>query len=381
MRAIKVRVYPTKSQVIELNQHFGCVRYIYNKALALKIGRYKEFKENLSIFEISKMITFWKKTDELSFLKEANAQSLQQCLRHLDRAYKSFFKGGGFPKFKKRSSNQSYSVVGPVSVIDNKIKFPKLGLLDCRGLRKFEGDIKTATISKNCSNQYFVSFCIDDIVKGPVPKIIKKAIGIDLGLKDFLITNEGLKVSNPRFFKEVENKIKYYQRRMAKSVKGSNSFKKWKLKAARLWQKINNLKSNFLHQLSYKLVKNHDLICVEDLKVSNMIKNRKLAKAISSVSWGEFIRQLKYKSEWYGTILEIVDPKYTSQNCSTINCNYRNKELTLKNRSWKCPVCNTIHDRDINASKNILIKGMDSILKSSGDISISLVNETRITCL
>lgn len=378
MKAVKTRVYPNSKQINLLTKQFGCVRYIYNKALAIKIDRYKEFKENIHIFEIQKMITFWKKTDELSFLKDANAQSLQYALRHLDIAYKNFFSGiTGFPRFKRKTSKQMYSVPQAVYIVDNKIKFPKLGLLKCKGLRKFNGIIKTATISVNGANQYFVSFNIDDVIKEEKPKIIKKAIGIDLGIKDFATTSEGIKYSNPKFVNELENKIKYYQRRMSKCIKGSSNFKKWKLKIARLWNKINNRKKDFLHKLSTNLVKNHDLISIEDLKVSNMIKNNKLAKAISMVSWYEFRRMLEYKSEWYGTHLEIVNPKYTSQDCSTKGCSFRYSDLKLSGRIWLCPSCKVKHDRDINASKNILIKGMGNILKSSRDINISLVSGTR----
>lgn len=377
MRAIKTRIYPNNKQKELLNSNFGCVRYIYNRCLNIKINRHKEFKENINIYELSKMVTFWKTTDELGFLKDANAQSLQQCLRHLDSSYKMFFKGSGFPKFKKKSNNQSYSVVGYVSIVDNKIKFPKIGLINCRGLRKFRGKIKTATVSKNCADQYFISFVIDDVINEHKPKVIKEAVGIDLGIKDFATTNTGTKYPNHKFIKEAENKIKYYQRRMSKCVKGSSNFKKLKYKIAVLWNKINNKKNDFLHKLSTDMAKNHDLISIEDLNVKGMLKDKRYSKSISEMSWYEFIRQLKYKCDWYGTHLEMVDPKYTSQDCSTVSCNFRNKKLKLSDRSWKCPTCNTVHDRDINASKNILIKGMDSILKSGRDISIGLIGETR----
>ncbi len=377
MKAIKVRIYPNNHQIGLLNNNFGSVRYIWNKALALKKNRYDNFGDDLGTFEISKMITFWKKTEELSWLKKADSQSLQQELRHLDSAYKKFFKGSGFPKFKKKSNKQSYSVVSNVSVVDNKIKLPKLGLLKCRGLRKFDKVIKTATISRNKANQYFVSFVIEEVIKIEKPKVIKKVIGIDVVIKDFAVMSDNTKIVNPNIIKKVEGKIKYYQRSLAKSKKGSSSFKRRRLKLARVWNNINNKKKDFLHKLSTDLVKNHDLICIEDLKVSNMLKNKRLAKLIGEVSWQEFRSMLEYKSEWYGTHLEVVDPKYTSQDCSTINCEFRNKELKLEDRSWVCPKCDTLHDRDINASINIKLKGIGSILKSGGDTSISLVSETR----
>ena len=380
MRAIKVRIYPNKQQELMINKSLGCVRFIYNRALALKKSRYETYKDNLSTIEIDKMVTFWKKTEEMSFLKDANAQSLQQTLRHLDSAYKKFFKEKkGFPTFKKKSDNQSYSVVGSVKVIDSKIQFPKLGLLKVKGLRKFEGQIKTATLSKNKCGQYFISFCIDDVVKSPKTKEISSVIGVDVGIKSLATVSNGLTFVAPNTLKVFESKLKYYQRRQAKCVKVSNGFRKWKHKIAVLWNKITNIKNDYLHKLSLQLVKNHDLIVVENLKVKNMVKNSKLARAISNMSWGEFFRQLEYKSEWYGKHFIKVDPKGTSQKCS--NCGFVNKSLTLNDRQWVCPECHSVLDRDLNAAINIKQKGMDSVLKSCGDILIREVNEARIPCL
>lgn len=380
VRAIKVRIYPNKQQELMINKSLGCVRFVYNRALALKKSRYETHKDNLSTIEISKMITFWKKTEELSFLKEANAQSLQQALRHLDAAYKKFFKDKkGFPTFKKKSGKQSYSVVGCVKIKDNKIKFPKVGLLKCRGIRKLEGVIKTVTLSKNSCGQYFISFCMNDVIKTPKTKEIKNLIGIDVGIKSMAVCSNGNSFIAPNTLKELENKLKFYQRRLDKCVKGSNSFKKWKLKIARLWNKITNIKNDYLHKLSTQLVKNHDLIVVEDLRISNMLKNHKLARAISNMSWGEFFRQLEYKSDWYGKHFVKVNPKQTSQKCSC--CGFVNKKLTLGDRNWKCPSCFKELDRDLNAAINIKQKGMDSVLKSCGDIFIREVCEARIPCL
>ena len=380
MRAIKVRIYPNNQQELMINKSLGCVRFVYNRALALKKSRYDAHKDNLSTIEISKMITFWKTTEELSFLKEANAQSLQQALRHLDSAYKKFFKEKkGFPTFKKKTDSQSYSVVGNVKVVDSKIQFPKLGLLKAKGLRKFQGQIKTATLSKNKVGQYFISFCIDDVVRSPKTKEIKSSIGIDVGIKSLATVSNGLTFVAPNTLRVLENKLKYYQRRQAKCVKGSSSFRKWKRKIAVLWNRITNIKNDYLHKLSIQLVKNHDLIVVENLKVKNMVKNHKLARAISNMSWGEFFRQLEYKSEWYGKHFVKVDPKGTSQKCSC--CGFVNKSLTLSDRQWECPECHSVLDRDLNAAINIKQKGMGSVLKSCGDILIREVDEARIPCL
>ena len=326
------------------------------------------------------MVTFWKKTEEMSFLKEASSQSLQQTLRHLDSAYKKFFKEKkGFPTFKKKSDKQSYSVVRNVKVIDSRIQFPKLGLLKVKGLRGFEGEIKTATLSKNKCGQYFISFCMDDVKKTPKIKEIKSVIGIDVGIKTLAVTSDGMTFVAPNTLKTLENKLKYYQRQQAKCIKGSNSFRKWKHKIAVLWNKITNIRKDYLHKLSIRLVKNHDLIVVENLKVKNMVKNHKLAKAISNMSWGEFFRQLEYKSEWHGKHFIKVDPKSTSQKCSC--CGFVNKSLTLSDRQWECSECLSVLDRDLNAAINIKQKGMDSVLKSCGDILIREVDEARIPCL
>jgi len=380
MRAIKVRIYPNKSQVEAINKSFGCARFVYNQALALKINRYQNFKENISTVEISKMITFWKKTEERGWLKEANAQGLQQALRHLDCAYKKFFKEKkGFPKFKKKSGNQSYSVVGNVSIIDNKIRFPKLGVLKCKGLRKFEGQIKTATLSKNSANQYFVSFCINDIENKPKTKVINKSIGIDVGIKTMASCSDGNEYYSPNYLKEIESKLKYYQRRQAKCKNGSRSFRKWKLKIARIWNKITNIKKDFLHKLSLKLVKNHDVITVENLQIKNMVKNHKLARSILNMNWGEFFRILEYKCDWYGKHFLKIPPQRTSQECS--KCHYINKDLKLSDREWVCVGCGTKHKRDINAGININEKGLDKLLKSCGEMLSGALVEARIPCL
>lgn len=379
MRAIKVRIYPNRKQLEMIHKSFGCARFVYNQALALKINRYQKFKENISIIEISKMVTFWKKTKEREWLKEANAQGLQQALRHLDCAYNKFFKEKkGFPKFKKKSGTQSYSVVGSVSIIDNKIKFPKLGFLNCRGLRKFEGIIRTATVSKNSANQYFVSFCMDDIEDQPKTININSSVGIDAGIKTMAYCSNGHKYYSPNPLKEIESKLKYYQRRQARCKKGSNSFKKWKLKIARIWNKITNIKKDFLHKVSLELVKNHDLISVEHLQINNMVKNHKLAHSILNMNWGEFFRFLEYKCDWYGKHFIKINPRQTSQECS--NCHYINKDLKLSDREWICVECKTKHDRDFNASLNINKKGLDKFLKSSGGILNGEAIESRIPC-
>lgn len=326
------------------------------------------------------MLTFWKQTEELGFLKDANAQGLQQSLRHLDKAYKNFFREKrGYPNFKKKSDSQSYSVVGGVSVVDNKVRFPKLGFINCRGLRQFKGKIKTATLSRNKCGQYFISWNIDDIEKKEKASIIKKPVGIDVGIKTMASSSDGKNYQCKNHLKEIESKLKYYQRRQSRSKKGSRTFKKWKYKVSRLWQKITDIKKDFLHKLSTKLVKNHDLIAVENLKISNMLKNHKLARSIQNMSWYEFFRMLEYKCNWHGVHFIKVSPQNTSNRCS--NCGTVNDKLTLSIRHWKCENCSSEHDRDINAGINIEKKGVDSVLKSSGATVVRLGSETRIPSL
>jgi putative transposase len=380
MRAIKVRIYPKREQIKHIEQSFGCARLVYNKALAFKKDRYDQHGDSIGFLELSKILTFWKRTEELSFLKNSNAQGLQQSLRHLESAYKKFFKEGkGFPKFKKKHDSQSYSVVGGVSVVDNKIKFPKVGLLNCKGLREFSAEIKTATISRNKVGQYFLAWCVNDVEKKEKPKEIRNPVGIDVGIKSMATASTGEKFESKNHLAEIENKLKYYQRRQAKCKKGSRAFKKWKYKVARLWKQITDIKKDFLHKLSLQLVKSHDLIAVENLKIANMLKNHKLAKSIQNMSWYEFFRMLEYKCEWYGVHFVKVPPHNTSKRCST--CGALNKELTLEIRHWTCSECEDGHDRDINAGKNIEKEGVDSVLKFGGVTVAGLGNETRIPCL
>lgn len=378
-RAIKIRIYPNKNQEVLIINSLGCTRFIYNKALNLKKQRYENFKENLSWVEISKMITFWKKTEELSFLKEPPSSCLIQSLRNIDKAFKNFFEGrSSFPKFKKKFSNDSFTVSDLSRILgDNYIKLPKIGIVKIKGLRNFNGEIKNVTVTRNSSLQYFASFSIEDVEKVPT-KEAKRLVGIDVNLENYLTDSEGNRVENPKFKNSYKNKLKFYQRKLSKSKPKSRNREKWRLKIARLYQKIANKKQNFLHNLSHYYVKNHDVVVIERLVVKNMVKNKNLAESISNVSWSEFFRQLKYKSTWYGCQLIEVAPHNTSKTCS--DCGVKNEELTLKDRDWKCLNCGSEHIRDFNSAKNIKLKGISSVLKSKGDTDNSRVNELA-SCL
>jgi putative transposase len=235
-------------------------------------------------------------------------------------------------------------------------------------LRNFEGRIKNVTISKTPSGKYFASFSVEDVVK-VVKSSFKRVVGIDVNIENFLTDSNGVRIENPKFKNELLSRVKFYQKKISKSQKGSKNREYWRIKLNRVYEKINNRKHNFLHNLSKKYVKNQDVIIVENLKIKNMVRNSKLAESISNVSWGEFFRQLEYKSKWYGTRFIKIDPKFTSKTCS--NCGLVNSELTLSEREWTCSGCQTLLNRDFNSAQNIKKKGISSVLKIYGEIDSS----------
>lgn len=352
LKAYKYRIYPTAEQTILLDKHIGCCRFIYNLALETKQIAYAGNQFNLSCFDLIKQIPELKK--ECEWLKEINAQSLQQAIANLDTAYTNFFKGKGeFPKYKtKKRSKQSFSIPQHVDVDfdKNELSIPKFKKnINIVLHRKFYGKIKQATISKATSGKYFVSI----LVETPDNKIEKKPItkenttGIDLGIKDFITTSKSETIPNHRFLKANITKLKYLQRKFSK-YKG----KRTKKRVTLLYEKITNQRKDFLHKTSTKLIRENKSIAMENLNVKGMLKNHSLAQSIQDVSWGAFKLMLEYKSEWYGTnLIKIGRFEPSSKTCNC--CGFINKELTLKVREWNCPKCNTTHDRDVNASINI----------------------------
>ena len=359
LKAYKYRIYPNKEQSVLLNKHFGSNRFIYNWGLSLKIETFKQNNKSISCFDLMKQCTQMKKTEEFIWLKEIDSQSLQQSLNHLDKAFTKFFRDKkGFPKFKsKHSNNQSYQIPQRVKINfeSHKLSIPKIGNINIELSRIFNGVIRTTTIYRTPTNKYFVSILVDDGKELTVKPIINKnsAIGIDLGIKDFAITSNGEKFDNPKFLKNDLVRLKVLQRRASNKVKGSTNRTKANLKVAKHHEKIANKRSDFLHKLSTKLIRENQTICLETLSVKNMVKNHKLAQAIYDCSWSKFVEMLNYKSDWYGSnILRIGKFEPSSKMCS--KCGYINRELTLKDREWICTQCGTKHDRDINAAKNIL---------------------------
>ena len=356
-KTYKFRIYPNEEQEILLAKHFGCSRFVYNYFLNERKEQYQKDKKSDNYYTQAKTLTDLKKKEEYEWLKEVNSQTIQFALRSLDTAYANFFRGTAqFPKFKSRKHKNTFTIPQFGVVKDGKILIPKFkdGIKVNLDKREIKGKVGKMNITKTPTGKYYVSIFTEQEIE-QLPKTNKK-VGIDLGLKDFVITSDGIKYKNNRYTNKYSRKLKKAQQHLSRKKKGSNGFEKQKLKVAKIHEKISSCRLDTLHKVSYQLVKENDLIVVEDLNVKGMVKNPKLSKHISDVSWGNFVNLLNYKCDWYGKELVKVNRFYpSSKNCNC--CGWINQNLKLSDREWNCK-CGEKHDRDLNASKNILKEGL-----------------------
>ena len=365
-RAYKYRIYPTKEQKVILANYFGQARFVYNYFLRQRMDFYAankgQKKQSLNYCDTAKMLTELKKRAEFIWLNESNSQSLQQSLRHLDTAYTNFFKNGfKFPNFKKRGRKQSFSVPQHFEIDMDKrlLHIPKLTGIKTIFHREFKGIVKSVTISMTPAGKYFASV-LCEVKQDIPPKNTGGEIGIDLGLHSFIATSNSEKINPPKFLYKSEKKLKRLQQLYSRKIKGSNKKNKARNKVAQIHEKITNQRQDFLHKLSHRLVCENQAIYAEDLNVQGIMANHHLAKSVADAGWSEFIRQIKYKSEWSGVQFKQVDRFFpSSKKCN--NCGDVNGDLTLKDREWTCKNCNQVLDRDINSARNILQFGKLSI--------------------
>ncbi len=376
LRGFKYRFYPTPAQRLELAQTFGCSRFVYNWALALRTNSYYQDNISLSYTDTSNALTKLKKDPEKPWLKQVSSVPLQQGLRHLNTAFKNFFAGKSkYPRFKKKANRQSaHYAPNAFKWEDGKLTLAKMSRpLKIRWSRYFTGEPRSVTISKDPSNRYFVSFLVEEELEQW--KSGTEKIGVDLGIKDIAVCSNGFASGNPKHYQKYQARLKTLQRRLARKKKGSNNRYKARLKVAKLHAKIDDCLKYFLHKLSSKLVSESQAIYTETLAVKNLMANHKLAKAIADCGWGEFLRQLEYKCKWHDRELGKIDRWFpSSKRCSS--CGHILDQLPLNIREWTCPVdsCRTVHMRDENAAKNILAVGQTVFAcgsSSGGDVSLT----------
>lgn len=376
-KAYKFRLYPNKSQVDLLERHFGCVRFVYNYFLNQRKEAYRLTGKSSNYYEQAKMLTELKKEETTIWLNEVNAQSLQHSLRNLEAAYTNFFKRRArFPHFKSKRSKNTFTVPQHALIADGKLFISKFKEgIKCHVHREINGNIGKVVVSKTPSGKYFVSVFVEEDYDTPYIKT-GKSVGVDMGLKDLIITSEGDIFKNNRYIKKYERKLARAQRHLSRKNKGSRGYENQRLKVAMLHEKVANSRYDYLHKCSASLVREYDTICVEDLDIKSMEKSHRLAKSITDASWGKFVDMLIYKAKWNDKNVVKIDRYFpSSQTCSV--CGYINKQTKdLSVREWECPVCHTFHNRDINSAINILRFGLNNI--SAGTVDYTSREGVRV---
>ena len=371
-RAYKFRLYPNKEQEVLINKTIGSSRFVFNYFLNLWNEAYKKTGKGLTYNKCATMIPTLKKSNEYSWLKEVDSIALQSSVKNLEDSFNRFFKKQNkAPKFKsKNNPNQSYTtknVSNSIQIQGNRIKLPKLKMVKFANSRDINGSILKATISRKASGKYFISLLVEENIQGLDKS--NRSVGIDLGIKDFAILDDGTVYNNNRYTTKMAKQLAREQRKLSrryeqakkdgKKLEDAKNYQKQKIKVARLHEKVANQREDFLNKVSTIIVKNHDVICIEDLNTKGMLRNHKLAKSISDVSWSMFVAKLQYKADWYGKRVVKIDRWFaSSQICSSCGVNSGKKTLDIRN--WTCE-CGAEHDRDINASKNIKNEGLRQI--------------------
>jgi len=374
LRTYKFELMPNKAQKTLLDKHFGCVRFVYNLSLNERIEQYQVGKKSDNYYTQASKLTQLKKNEETAWLKEVNSQSLQFSLRCLKNAFDNFFRGkANFPKFKSKKKKNSFTVPQFTKLIENKLYIPKFK----EGIkvivhREFEGKIGKCTFSKTSTGKYFVSI-LSEVQYQPKEKTGAKC-GIDLGVKTFAITSDGTEFKNNQYTKKHEKKLAKAQKHLSRKTKGSHSFEKQKRKVAFIYEKVTNSRMDNLHKVSTQLIRNYDIIVLEDLNVRGMVKNHKLAKPISDCGWGTFVRQLQYKADWNDKQIVKINRWFPSSR-TCFQCGWINQDLNLSVREWTCINGHKL-DRDLNAAKNILKEGLRIISSGTGDYTGGDSNQT-----
>ena len=359
-RAYRYRFYPTDEQQLLLARTFGCVRFVYTYFLRLRSDAYHQEQRYVSYRQTSSLLTALKQQEEHHWLQEVSCVPLQQALRHLSCAFRNFFEGrADYPAVKKKHREQSAEYTASAFTWDGtRLTLAKMEEpLAIRWSRPLPEGCKptTVTVTRDRANRYFVSILVEQDIK-PLPHV-DKMVGLDLGLTSMVVLSTGESVGNPKFFDRDEQKLAKAQRRLAKKQKGGKNMGKARLKVARIHARIADRRRDYQHKLSSRIVRENQVVCVESLAVKNLVKNHALAKSISDVGWGEFVRQLEYKASWYGRTLVKIDRWYPStKRCS--HCGHVLDSLSLDERFWTCPACSTFHDRDRNAAQNVLAEGL-----------------------